>query len=470
MDFDKRKIAVLGLGKSGAALAKKLSELGATVLISDSQVPKRLEEYLAELKPLGVEIEVGGHSPRVLEADLIAVSPGVSVFHPMIQEALHKGIKVMGEVEIAWRLAPAPFVAVTGTNGKSTTVTLIDRMLGKRSILAGNIGNPLVAEVGCAPADGYVVAEISSFQLETVYDFAPHVAVLTNFTTDHLDRHKSMGEYYAAKARLFARMGPKDLAVFSADDPGAVQMSEQLRQGSLPEWIPEYPAPACPACPRIMTFSVRGEVESGSWLKDGWVYYRDQGLAERLFRWDFPGLPGSHNQSNALAAVAVARSLGVSAGECEEALRSHAPLHHRLQQVRELRGVIYVDDSKGTNPDAVVAAICAYDRPVVLIAGGKDKGVDVRGMMKTVSERVRHLLLIGEAAGRFAAEAAKAGVSNIHRCASLQDAVQLAAGLAQSGDAVVLSPACSSFDMFNSAEERGDLFVQYVNSLDGSEV
>ena len=291
MDFRSKRIAVLGLGKSGRALAKELSARGAEVLLSDAKIPQALEDIRAELEPLGVEIEVGGHSERVLERDLIVVSPGVSVFNPLLQNALHRGIKVMGEVEIAWRLSP--FVAVTGTNGKSTTVTLIDRMLGSRSILAGNIGNPLVAEVAAAPKDGYVVAEISSFQLETVYDFAPHAAVLTNFTTDHLDRHKDMQEYYAAKARLFARMGPKDLAVFSADDPGAVKMCGQLRQGCLPAWIPEYPAASCPPCPRIMTFSVRGEVENGAWYKDGWLYYRDGGLAERLFRWGCAGAAGA---------------------------------------------------------------------------------------------------------------------------------------------------------------------------------
>ena len=447
------------------ALAKELSARGAKVLLSDSQVPKRAEEIRRELEPLGVEIEVGGHSDKVSGSDLIVVSPGVSVFNPLLQKALHSGVKVMGEVEIAWRLSPDPFVAVTGTNGKSTTVTLIDRMLGSRSILAGNIGTPLVAEVASAPKDGYVVAEISSFQLETVYDFAPHVAVLTNFTTDHLDRHKDMQEYYAAKARLFARMGPKDLAIFSADDEGAARMCGQLRQGTLPAWIPEYPAPACPACPRIMTFSARGEVENGAWFKDGWLYYRDGGLVERLFRWDFPGLPGPHNLANALAAVAAARSLGVSALECEAALRAHQPLHHRLQLVREREGVIYVDDSKGTNPDAVIAAMRSYDRPVVLIAGGKDKGVDVSEMMRVMAERVKHLVLIGEAADRFASEAEKAGVAAVSRCDSLREAVREAARLAEAGDAVILSPACSSFDMFNNAEERGDLFVQYVQEL-----
>ena len=447
------------------ALAHQLSLRGAHVLVSDAKVPERVEERREELRRIGVDLEVGGHTQRVLESDLIVVSPGVSVFQPMLQEALHRGIRVVGEVEVAWFLSPAPFVAVTGTNGKSTTVTLIDRMLGERSILAGNIGNPLVAEVGSAPKDGYVVAEISSFQLETVYDFAPHVAVLTNFTTDHLDRHKDLDEYYAAKARIFAHLGPKDLAVLSADDPGALRMAEQLRQGTLPAWIPEYPRPSCPPCPRLLTFSMRGAVENGAWYENGWVYFRDHGMEERLFAWDFPGLLGPHNLANALAAICVARSLGVSALECENALRVHQPLHHRLQLVRELRGVAYVDDSKGTNPDAVMAAVRSFDRPVVLIAGGKDKGVDVRDMMQVIAERVKHLILIGEAAARFQDEAQAAGVKSLSRCASLQEAVTEASQRAAAGDVVIMSPACSSFDMFHNAEERGDYFVKYVGEL-----
>ncbi len=465
MEFAGRKVAVLGLGKSGLALARQLSERGAKVLVSDAGHPAHLQERQAELQALGVELEVGGHSQRVLQSDLIVVSPGVSVFHPLLQEALHLGIKVMGEVEIAWRLSSVPFLAVTGTNGKSTTVTLLDRMLGERSILAGNIGNPLVAEVGLAPKDGYVVAEISSFQLETVYDFSPHVAILTNFTTDHQDRHHSMDEYYAAKARLFARQGPKDLAIFSADNEPSRRMAEQLRTGHLPAWLPEYPRDYCAACPRIMFFSAEHEVAHGAWYDKGWIWYRDEGLSERLFPWDFPGLPGPHNLANALAAVCAARFLGVSAEQCAEALRQHHTLHHRLQVVREYRGVTFVDDSKGTNPDAVIAALRSYDRPIVLIAGGKDKGVEVSDMCREIAARTKRLILIGEAADRFQREAEAVGVSDIVRCQSLPEAVRTADSLADSGDIVLLSPACSSFDMFNNAEERGDLFAQYVNEL-----
>ena len=447
------------------ATARILNGRGAKVLVSDSGTPANSEERCQELRNLGVDVEVGGHTDKVLQNELIVVSPGVSVFNPLLQKALHDGIKVIGEVELAWLLSPDPFVAVTGTNGKSTTVTLIDNMLGERSILAGNIGNPLVAEVESAPKDGYVVAEVSSFQLETVDKFAPHVAILTNITTDHMDRHRDMDEYIAAKARLFARQGPKDLAIFSREDPAARRLAQLLAEGSLPAWIPEYERPACPACPQIMFFSTQGEVENGAWYSEGWIWYRHGGLVERLFPWDFPGLPGPHNLANALAAVAAARYLGVSALECEAALRAHRTLHHRLQLAGIYRGIRFIDDSKGTNPDAVIAALNSYDAPIVLIAGGKDKGVDVRQMCQVIAKRVKRLILIGEAADRFQKEAEAAGVRDIVRCATLREAVNEGAQIAQSGEVVLLSPACSSFDMFKNAEQRGDLFIQYVSEL-----
>ena len=233
-DYKGKNIAVLGMGKSGIALAEVLSQRGAHVLVSDTRSAEQLGAAVETLSKLPVEYECGGHSERVLASDIIVISPGVSIHSPLIEKALSMGVKVLGEVEIAWSISPAPFIAVTGTNGKSTTVTLIDRMLGERSVLAGNIGNPLVAEVGKARPDGFVTAEISSFQLESVDQFHPHIGVLTNVTPDHLDRHPNLEEYFAAKARLFARMGPKDLAIFSDDDPEAKRMAKLLREGKLP--------------------------------------------------------------------------------------------------------------------------------------------------------------------------------------------------------------------------------------------
>lgn len=461
MNFKGLRIAILGAGKSGIASAEELNARGARVLISDKRGHAELGELLSGL-PASVEVETDGHTDRVLDCDIMIISPGVSVHNDYVQRALKAGKKVMGEVEVAWRLSPVPFLAVTGTNGKSTTVTLLNRMLGDKSILAGNIGNPLVAEVASAPEGGYVVAEVSSFQLETVYDFRPHVAILTNITPDHLDRHPNLDEYYAAKARLFANQGPSDLAVFSDDDEGARRMRAELAEGRLPAWLEDYPAPQVPACPKILRFSAEHSVEQGAWFEDGWIYWRDNGPRERVVKWGFAGLPGHHNLLNALGAITAAKWLEVSNEHIEAALAAHKPLHHRMEFVREYQGVKFIDDSKGTNPGAVCAVLRSFDEPVVLIAGGKDKGSDFTELGRTIAERVKTLVLIGEAADRLEANVRKAGGSSIVRCASLREAVETAWKEAKPHGAVLLSPACSSFDMFNNAEERGRLFAEFA--------
>lgn len=465
MNFEGKRVSVLGIAKSGVALARELSRRGALVLLSDARPEGELGEALAQVRELPVELETGGHTDRVVSGDLLIVSPGVSVHQPLVRQAIERGVAVMGEVEIAWRLSPAPFVAVTGTNGKSTTATLIHRMLRDRSILAGNIGNPLVAEVAAAPPHGFVVAEISSFQLETVHEFRPRVAVLTNVTPDHLDRHPDLAEYFAAKARLFALQGPEDAALFSADDPEAARMARLLEEGDLPAWIPGFPAPLAPARPQVLRFSTRGAVERGAWYQDGFVWYRDGGEAERLLAWGFPGLPGPHNLANALAAVAAARWLGAGVDEIRAALEEHHPLHHRLEEVGRPGGIRFVDDSKATNAGSVEAALESFGTPIHLIAGGKDKGTDFTDLGKAIARGARTLLLIGEAAPRLEAVARAAGMERIHRCATLQEAVEVAWKNAQPGDVVLLSPACASFDMFRNAEDRGRQFAEAVSRL-----
>ncbi len=465
MNLAGMRVSVLGLGRSGVALARELTARGSRVLVSDARSPGDLEAPLADLAGLAVEVEAGGHTDRVLQADLVVLSPGVPVHHPLVQRALGLGLPVMGEVEVAWRLSPAPFVAVTGTNGKSTTATLIHRMLGARSILAGNIGTPLVSEVAGAHPAGYVVAEVSSFQLETVHAFQPRVAVLTNITPDHLDRHPDLGEYFAAKARLFALQGAGDAAVISADDPEAARMARLLEEGNLPAWLPGFPSPERPACPTVLRFSVRGPVARGAWFAGGALWYRDQGPAERVCGWGFDGLRGPHNLANSLAAVACARWLGVGAEDIGAALAGHQPLHHRMEEVGRPGGVRFIDDSKGTNPGSVEAALESYPEPVLLIAGGKDKGTDFSSLGAAIARRARTLVLIGEAAPRLEASARAAGMTSIHSCASLQEAVLVAWKNAQPGDVVLLSPACASFDMFRNAEERGRQFAEAVSRL-----
>lgn len=465
MDYENLRVAVMGLGKSGVALAKVLTEMGARVLVSDSRPAELLHDSLVSLEGLAVELELGGHTERLFANDLVVVSPGVSVLNDWVQGCLKRGVEVIGEVEMAWRLSKVPFIAVTGTNGKSTTVTLIDRMLGQRSILAGNIGLPLVAEVAKAPENGFVVAEVSSFQLETVNGFRPHVSVLTNVTPDHLDRHTNYAEYFAAKARLFAQQNSQDLALFNADDPEAMRMAGLLRSQQLPAWLPGYKSPVQPACPQVMTFSQRGEVDNGSWYSGGHIYYRNHGPAELVVDWDFAGLSGPHNLSNGLGAIAVAKFLGVDNDSIKAALEAHRPLHYRMQEVRQLDGVRFVNDSKGTNPSSVVAALHSFAQPIVLIAGGKDKGVDFTELAQAINSQVKLLVLIGEAAERLQENVLAHGQVPIKRCNSLQEAVVTSYKNASADDVVLLSPACSSFDMFANAEERGRSFDECVLAL-----
>ncbi|MGM9998446.1 MAG: UDP-N-acetylmuramoyl-L-alanine--D-glutamate ligase [Candidatus Bruticola sp.] len=469
--YKEKKIAILGMGKSGLALAEVLNKLGAEVFVSDSRVAEQLTEAVVKLQHIGVSYECGGHSERIFNNDIIVISPGVSIHSPLVEEAMQRGIRVLGEVEIAWSLSKAPFIAVTGTNGKSTTVTLIDRMLGERSILAGNIGNPLVAEVDKADAHGFVTAEISSFQLESVDNFRPHIAVLTNVTPDHLDRHPNLDEYFAAKARLFARMGPADLAVFSDDDPEAKRMATLLRQGALPGWLSAYPRPEVAACPKIMTFSVNHPVAKGTWYEKGWIWYRNESCAEQVVPWseqDYAGLPGPHNLANALAAIAVARFLRIDQETIKSALKLHAPLHYRLEEVRSYKGVRFVNDSKATNTSSVIAAVESFKQaPLALIAGGKDKGFDFSPLGKAIIECCSCLILIGEAADRLEGAVRLFGTLPIFRASTLEEAVTIGWNEVKgSGGTVLLSPACSSFDMFRNAEERGRLFAEYVNKIE----
>ncbi|MGM9992196.1 MAG: UDP-N-acetylmuramoyl-L-alanine--D-glutamate ligase [Candidatus Bruticola sp.] len=469
--YKNKKIAIIGMGKSGLALAEVLKGRGAEVLVSDSRKAEQLAEAIDALQHLGVAYECGGHSDEIFNSDIIVISPGVSIHSPLIEEAMRRRIKVLGEVEIAWSLSKAQFIAVTGTNGKSTSVTLIDRMLGKHSILAGNIGNPLVAEVDKAEADGFVTAEISSFQLESVDLFHPHIAVLTNVTPDHLDRHPNLEEYFAAKARLFARMGPADLAIFSDDDPEAKRMASLLRQGLLPNWLPSYPRPEVAACPQVMTFSVDHSVAKGAWYEKGWIWYRNESCAEQVVSWEeheYPGLPGPHNLANALAAVVVARFLHVSQENIKAALQAHRPLHYRMELVRNYKGVRFIDDSKATNTSSVIAAIEAFKRaPLVLIAGGKDKGFDFSPLGRVIVKGCNYLVLIGEAADRLEETVRQFGTLPIYRASTLQEAVAIGwSQVRESGGVVLLSPACSSFDMFRNAEERGRLFAEYASVIE----
>lgn len=444
-----RKILVVGLGRSGRAAARLCFDLGARVTVTDRKSEADLGDSAAGL-PAGVVREFGGHRAETFRAaDLVVLSPGVPD-GPEIAAARAGGVPVTGELELASRFVSALVVAITGTNGKSTTTALcgaILRSTGRPTFVGGNLGEPLAEAVATPPAGpgGVCVVECSSFQLETVETFRPRIAVLLNLTADHLDRYPDMAAYAAAKARIFAAQGPADFAVVNVDDPLVVEVAAGLRA-------------------RRIEISTRRPIGSdGGWGEDGGLGLRLMGGGVERYPFPTAGLLGRHNQENALAALAAARLAGATPTEAVRALHAFRPLAHRMELVAETRGIAYFDDSKGTNVGAVCAAIGDFPRPVVLIAGGRDKGGDYAPLAAALGRVGRGAVLIGEAADRIAA--ALAPILPVERAPSMRDAVAAATRMARPGDAVVLSPACSSFDMFRDYEHRAQVFRDAVKEV-----
>jgi len=451
VDFQGKKITVLGLGRSGKALARLLAGRGADVLISDMKGVEALDADLEALREMGVQLELGGHTEKVHDGrDLVITSPGISIYSPVIVEAKKAGVPVIGEIEVAFSLTKAPIIAVTGTNGKSTTVSLIHRIItdsGRKAVLAGNIGIPLVAEIERNPDAEWIVAEISSFQLETVRDFNPRIGVVMNITVDHMDRHHTLEEYIGAKARLFMNHSAGDCALLNGDD------------GNVRTMIPGIKSD-------LYMFSRTGEVERGAFLKGREITWRDGASDTCLLSLDEIPLLGNHNVENVMAAAAVSRLTGIGGEQVVRSLPDFKALHHRIQYVATINGVKFYDDSKGTNPGAVIAALESFSDPVVLIAGGKDKDMDFSEMAEVMAKKLRKLIVIGEAADKIADAARGKGVKDIEGAAAFKEAIYNAFDSARPGDVVLLSPACASFDMFRSAEERGDIFIQIVKEME----
>lgn len=473
---------VLGLGKSGVAAANHLLHKGETLILSDQRDRASLEasplwEALAALEarfPDQIEWALGGHPIELLErCERVVVSPGASLHHPFLSEARRQGRPLVGEMELAWLACPSPLIAVTGTNGKSTTCTVLGEILGERAVVGGNIGTPLLELVEALPASvDWVVAEVSSFQLETVHDFHPKVAILTNITPDHLDHHKDLEEYHVAKSRMFARMGEADVAIFCADDEGARRMAAELAGGALPRWLEGFPAPNREPIPRLLTYSTRGPVEDGAaFLEEGgerWVARFRGGAAEKLFVWDFPGLPGEHMESNGLAAVLGALEAGASISEIQAGLRRFQPLHYRMELSGEIDGVKFINDSKATNIASALSSVRSFRGPLCAIVGGKDKGVDYTELAQGLADSGARIYLVGEAAEPIGRCLGDIGYANVERSGRLEAALPAAQRfLGSSGGTVLLAPACSSFDQFKSAEHRGEEFDRLVKELIG---
>jgi UDP-N-acetylmuramoylalanine--D-glutamate ligase len=435
---------VVGLARSGCAVARLLAQRGEVVRGVDSGFP----EGTGRLREVGVEVFLDTDGLALLEGTRTVVkSPGVPREAPVIAAALERGIDVVGELELAWRALPNRFVGVTGTNGKTTTVELLGhvyRSAGEPVAVAGNVGTPLSELVGEVAADATVICECSSFQLEDTDRFAPECAVFLNLAPDHLDRHHDLESYLAAKLRIFANQGNDDLAVYNADEP-------------------ELAGVDLGGCARRIAFCTGAAPDCEVALAEGTIFYD----GEPLLAVQELGLFGEHNVANAMAAAAAALSMGLDRDAVREGLRSFAGVPHRLEQVAEIGGVRFVNDSKATNVASATVGLRAFEGGVHAILGGSEKGEPFAPLLDPVRERCAACYLTGASAERLAEELAPALAAGIelHRCEDLEDAVRRAAATARPGDVVLLSPACASFDAFENFEQRGERFREIVEGL-----
>jgi UDP-N-acetylmuramoylalanine--D-glutamate ligase len=455
IDLRNKDIVVVGLGRSGLAAARVCVGQGARVTVTDMRDTPALRDAVAKL-PGEVNPELGGHVEATFtSADLIVLSPGVPEL-PEISAARTAGVRITGEMELASWFIAGTLVGITGTNGKSTTTTLcgaIVKASGYPTFVGGNLGDPLGDAVGtrAAAAGGILVVEASSFQLETLDEFHPRIAVLLNVTPDHLDRYRDFDGYAAAKAKIFARQVASDFAVVNADDAIARRSVEGTAG-------------------RTIMFSTASKLKEGGWLEGDALCVRLPGGEIERYPTNNPSLVGRHNHENALAALLAGRLAGATPSEARRSLLEFRALAHRMELVAEARGVEYYDDSKGTNVGAVKAALSGFPRPVVLIAGGRDKGGDYAPLAEVFGRVGRAVVLIGEAADRIADSFGRVVTADkILRARTLEEAVEKAAAVAVRGDAVVLSPACSSFDMFRDYAHRAEVFRAAVRATVGDE-
>ena len=444
MEIKGKKVLVLGLARTGRECARFLAQRGASVQVTDVRSEEELKQEMETLAALPIRYFLGGEDPDWLEGvDIIVPSPGVPAENVLLKEGSRRGIKILSEIEFACRFLRAPLVAITGTNGKSTTTTLVGEMLkasGGKVFVGGNIGTPLIGFVGGDWEWG--VVEVSSFQLEWIEEFRPRISVLLNLTEDHLDRYPNFRAYCQAKQRIFEAQAENDIAILSRDDRLVWEMRKRIRA-------------------RVVSFGF-SEVDDGVFVAAHEMIWRD-GSREEKFPLSRVKIQGVHNVENMMAAIAAAKSAGVSASLIQKVLEEFPGLEHRLEFVREKDGVRYYNDSKGTNVGAVVKSLASFSDPIILLAGGVDKGGDYGILRQEIRQKVRRLVLFGEAQEIIAR--ALGDLTETVIVENLEAAVGDAFAHARAGEVVLLSPACSSFDMFRNYAERGQVFKSLVQAL-----
>ncbi len=449
MQIRGKRFSILGAGKSGFAVARLLRTRRAKVFLSEKAKQSKFEDAARELQEMGVECEFGDNTHRVLDADYVVLSPGVPIDAPIVKLARGRGIKILSEIEIAFQECEAPILAITGTNGKTTTTTLVGEIFkrdGWNTLVAGNIGIAFSEIVDRAKGDkAIVVLEVSSFQLDAIDEFRPKVSALLNITPDHLDRYKNYEAYIQSKYRIVENQKGYDTFVYNYDDDNCRNCAETVNF-------------------RTLGFSLREELKQGAYLSGDDIIVRIGREKEVLLNKDELGIPGSHNLMNAMAAALMTRVMGVDYDAIRDTLRSFNGVEHRIEFVRELDGVKYYNDSKATNVDSVYFALGSFKEPIVIILGGKDKGNDYSKIADLVREHVKAIVTVGKGAEKI--EKVFDGMKPIYSAGmSMEEAVRLARDAAAPGDVVLLSPACASFDMFDNYEHRGKVFKAVVNAL-----
>jgi UDP-N-acetylmuramoylalanine--D-glutamate ligase len=436
-----KKISIIGAARSGVAVAQLLKSRGADVFVSDNSNAEKISTRTSVLESQGILFETGRHSERVYDAELVVLSPGVPSTSPAVLEARRRNLRVISELEAASWFCPSPIVAITGSNGKTTTTTLIGRMLHdakKKHIVAGNIGT----------AFSSIVQEVSSFQLDYIESFHPHISILLNITADHLDRYEgSMEKYAASKCRIFEHQTMDDYLIYNFDDQETTKRVQQLAGRHV----------------TTLPFGFNRQFKQGAFVENRKLVTVIDGEPSTVVDTDAISIRGTHNLYNSMAAALAGRLLDIRTASLRATLKNFKGVEHRLEFVREVKGVKYINDSKATNVDSVWYALQAYNEPIVLLLGGRDKGNDYSRLFEPVQNHVKSIVAIGESADKV--HAAFIGKTKVVKAGNMNNAVNLAQASAVAGDIVLLSPACASFDWFENYEQRGKVFKELVNAL-----
>ncbi|SCG83208.1 UDP-N-acetylmuramoylalanine-D-glutamate ligase [Proteiniborus sp. DW1] len=449
MELKGKNVLILGLAVSGVSTAKALNKLGSKITVTDMKTEEELKEQLLELKDIDICFVLGSNNVDLSEIDLIIKSPGIPLDIPIIKSALDNNIEVVTDIELAYRISKNKFIAITGTNGKTTTTALTGNMMNKAGLknhVTGNIGVGILWEAVNADEKDIFVIEASSFQLESTKYFKPNISLITNITPDHLNWHKTFDNYVEAKKKILKNQGEDDYTILNYDDLLLRKMGKDIKSN-------------------LIYFSADNKLEKGVYIYDYQIIINDGKKIIKVMDSRDIRIPGKHNLSNALAAVSVGWAMGIETEVIASSLREFEGVEHRIEFVDNISGVKFYNDSKGTNPDSSIKAIEAINKPIILIAGGMDKGSDFGEFIDSFNDKVKALVLLGETKEKIKDAAISKEFNNIYIVSSIEEAVNKSFELAVPNDNVLLSPACASWDMFKSYEERGRIFKQAVKNL-----